>query len=307
MTVAFVTGAKGFIGCHLSLRLANQGTVVGGVGHGLWDVKDAAVWGVSQWINGAVELSNLDLLASYIGTPDVIYHLAGGSSVGPSIAAPKEDFSRTVNSTMEVLEWMRRKAPQASLLLSSSAAVYGAGHTQAISESSPVSPYSPYGYHKYLAEQLLESYAKSYGLRTSIVRLFSVYGTRLRKQLLWDLCQRFKECPTKISLGGFGSELRDWLHVTDAVNHMVFLGQAANEDCLVVNAGTGYGVTVKEVATIVRDCWELDTKIEFSGQSRAGDPQYLVADTQYSNSLGLNTEVQLADGIREYVEWFKRL
>ena len=92
-----------------------------------------------------------------VGPPDYIFHLAGGSSVGASIANPYEDFSRTVATTAELLEWMRLAAQNATLVSVSSAAVYGAGHTGPIREEHALLPFSPYGYHKLMMENLCQS------------------------------------------------------------------------------------------------------------------------------------------------------
>ena len=69
-----------------------------------------------------------------------------------------------------------------------------------------------------MTELLCESYARNFGLQTATVRWFSVYGPELRKQLLWDLCHRFKGRPATLEIGGTGNETRDWIHVTDAVS-----------------------------------------------------------------------------------------
>ena len=95
----------------------------------------------------------LDLLMAAQGTPDVVYHLAGGSSVGASLQAPSEDFRRTTISTALLLEWLRTKAPQAKLVCASSAAVYGdTGGLPATETYAPL-PVSPYGHHKLMMEQ----------------------------------------------------------------------------------------------------------------------------------------------------------
>ena len=190
MANILISGAHGFIGKHLARWLARQGHQVVGLGHGIWPAAEAASWGLSHWLNGDIQSGNLRLLQQASGTPEVVYHLAGGSSVGVAIANPREDFFRTVATTAELLEWLRVDAPQARLVTVSSAAVYGSGHDGPITEDSALTPYSPYGHHKRIMEELCRSYAASYGLRVSIARLFSVFGTELNKQLLWDLMCR---------------------------------------------------------------------------------------------------------------------
>ena len=145
MSNILITGAHGFIGKHLARWLARQGHQVAGLGHGIWPASEASSWGVTHWLNGDIQSGNLRLLQQTSGTPDVVYHLAGGSSVGVALANPREDFTRTVATTAELLEWLRVDAPQARLVAVSSAAVYGSGHDGPIAEGATLAPYSPYG------------------------------------------------------------------------------------------------------------------------------------------------------------------
>src|SRR6516162_4694928 len=184
MTV-WITGAHGFIGRYLVRELADRGETVHGVGHGAFDEPDRCRLGLRTWFNGEIDAANLNALAAAHGRPSKVFHLAGGSSVRLSIERPFEDFSRTVTSTARLLEWLRGFAPQCRLIVASSAAVYGANHVGPISEDATLTPMSPYGEHKLMMEQLCRSYARSFGIGCAVVRLFSVYGPNLRKQLLW--------------------------------------------------------------------------------------------------------------------------
>src|SRR5260370_2041579 len=116
--IAWVTGARGFIGRHVARHLANAGAVVHGVGHGIWPVQERRKWGLREWINGDISAGSLSTLATMGGKPAVVMHLAGGSSVGFSVAQPREDFARTVAGTAELLDWLRLSARQARLVAS---------------------------------------------------------------------------------------------------------------------------------------------------------------------------------------------
>lgn len=306
MDSVLITGARGFVGHHLAKVLNLKGVNVAGIGHGAWTDTERAKWGVSFWLNGDVTKRNIDIVQSEFGRPDVIFHLAGGSSVGPSLAAPEEDFRRSVLSAAELLEWARLAAPNVRLVLASSAAVYGSGHSELIRESDVLAPYSPYGYHKRIAEELFESYGKNFGLNIAIVRLFSVYGTELRKQLLWDVCGRLLKDPSLIILGGSGNEMRDWFHITDAVELLYMAAKEAKPEIALINGGTGKSISVIEVAGQLCNAWGMGTKLEFNGISRPGDPQFLVANIDHAASIGFKAKTSWQDGIAEYVEWFKR-
>lgn len=299
----WITGAAGFIGRALATRLAESGTRVVGLGHGAW--PDAARSGVSRWLNGDISAENLGQLAHDEGRPDCVFHLAGGSSVGAAIAAPREDFRRTVDATASLCDWLRLEAPETRLLAVSSAAVYGAGHEGAIAEDATTRPYSPYGYHKLMMEQVCRSYAETYGLRVIVARLFSVYGPGLRKQLLWDISARLAEGQDRLRLGGTGAEKRDWTDVRDIARALELLAPLATPLAPTVNVGTGRGVDVATIAQTLVSAWGAAVDTEFSGSGRPGDPASLVADPGRLDSLGFRWSIPMERGVMDYVAWRK--
>ncbi|MBX9795998.1 NAD(P)-dependent oxidoreductase [Sphingomonas sp.] len=300
MAVVWVTGGAGFIGSALLNLLSQQGHVVAGIG-------GAAPAGHAEssaaWAPGRIRMGGLDALAAQTGAPDYIHHLAGGSSVGVSIADPFADFEKTVAGSAILLEWMRQASPAASLVVASSAAVYGVGHDGAIPVTAAPKPCSPYGRHKQIMELMCRSYAESYGIRASIVRLFSVYGPGLRKQLLWDLCGKLSIQGSAV-LGGTGDELRDWVHVDDVCRLLAKAADLASLDVPVINGGTGVATSVRDIAQMTARSFDLsDAAISFSGLCRAGDPFSLVAARP---AEAFDWRHDLAQGIASYVAWFKR-
>ena len=275
-----------------------------GVGHGAWEDGEAERWGVRAWVRGEVTHGSLELLAGMAPSPDVLFHLAGGSSVAVSVAAPDEDFRRTVTSTAEALRWAARAAPAATLVLASSAAVYGAAGPRPIAESHPCLPCSPYGQHKRIAEMLAMSFARRRGARAAVVRMFSVYGPGLRKQLVWDLCVRLARNPEALELTGTGEERRDFLHVEDAARLLADRGMT-DVPGAIVNGGTGLATSVREAASRVMAAWGQEVPIRFSGRVRPGDPASLVADTRLALEGGWAPRVAFADGVADTVAWFR--
>ncbi|WP_413458816.1 NAD-dependent epimerase/dehydratase family protein [Herbaspirillum huttiense] len=313
MARILITGAHGFIGKHLARHLALEGHQVSGLGHGIWPPIEASKWGIAHWLNGEVQAANLRTL-QLRNDPDIVFHLAGGSSVGAAISNPREDFSRTVSGTVELLEWLRLDASKARLLAVSSAAVYGAGHEGPIAEHAMGTPYSPYGHHKRMMEMLCQSYGDTYGLHYRIARLFSVFGPELKKQLLWDICTRLNAGETNIVLGGNGNELRDWTFISDVVRALALLAKVddAPWSGLTVNVGTGVPTSVKEIAQKVTDAWisasnGMKPSISFSGQSRTGDPFSLVADPKRLEDLGFIWSSVLDEDIASFVRWFRQI
>lgn len=313
MACILITGAHGFIGKHLARHLAAKGHHVSGLGHGVWPPMEAARWGIQDWINGDVQAANLRVLQAR-HEPDLVFHLAGGSAVGTAIANPREDFFRTVVSTVELLEWMRLDLPCARLITVSSAAVYGSGFSGPIPEDAAGIPFSPYGHHKRMMESLCRSYGDTYGLDFRVARLFSVYGPELKKQLLWDLCSRLAGDESPLQLGGTGRELRDWTHISDVAAALALI--AFQEDPAqtgqTTNIGTGKSVSVQGIAQQVIDAWHEQSgepyrpPLCFSGQSRPGDPFSLVADPARLSRMGFSWKIPLSEGIGSFVNWFRQ-
>ena len=302
----WITGCNGFIGRRLARELADAGHTVHGIGHGAIEDADRERIGLGKWLNGEIEAANLNALAGLSGSPSTIFHLAGGSSVGLSIAQPYEDFSRTVSSTARLLEWLRGFAPDCRLIVASSAAVYGARYNGPISEDAKPDPMSPYGQHKLMMEGLCRSYAINFGLRSTIVRLFSVYGPHLRKQLLWDVCSRLQRGERTLVLGGTGAEVRDWIDVGDAARLFAKIAEVPQrEGYQIVNGGSGLGTTVADIASMVLKSWGSDIAVRFSGAVRPGDPFSLLADDAELRRLPFDWKIPLDRGLAAYVSWFK--
>ena len=296
--VALVTGACGFIGRHAARRLARAGWTVHGIGHGQFDAGERERWGMRAFASADVTLDNL--AASGV-RPELIVHCAGGSTVGYSLAHPHEDFARTVATTAAALEFARTRAAQARVVFLSSAAVYGDAGGAPLSEDARLAPVSPYGVHKRIGEDLCRLYATQFGVRAVILRLFSVYGAGMRKQLLWDASKRMRV--GEMSFSGNGEELRDWLHVDDAAALIAQAQALASADCPVVNGGTGTGATVAQVLRALAAALGRNDAPRFTGERRKGDPAALVADVSRALATGWRPQARWQEGVREYAAW----
>jgi UDP-glucose 4-epimerase len=296
-----ITGAHGFLGRHTARHFAQEGWRVIGMGHGDFTPEQALAWGIGTWIPGDVGPETLALVPT---PPDAVVHCAGGASVGQSLAAPLLDFERTVHTCVAVLEYVREHAPKARFVYPSSAAIYGATEAFPITEDTPAHPISPYGLHKEMAEVCCRDYAEQHGLAVCLVRFFSLYGSGLRKQLLYDACKKAQA--GAFEFFGSGQEERDYLHVTDAARLMLLAVQAASSACPVINGASGRGMSTSEVLTALAGCWGEGLAPRFNGVVKPGDPQRLVADTSKAAALGFTPLVDFQSGLRGYVAWFKQ-
>lgn len=295
---AIVTGAAGFIGSHVTAALIRRGWRVGAAGH-RGRQCDGAV--AHHW--GTLSLRSLSELTDQLGSVDAIVHCAGGSSVGPSLLDPAADFERTVLSTLHVLELMRARAPSARLVFLSSAAVYGAANIEPLHEDLPKRPISPYGAHKAIAEDLVAHWTAQFGLDATTLRLFSVYGAGLRKQLLWELSRRAAAGESPLTLFGSGEERRDFIAIDDAVDLIVRAADPAARPPPLINGGTGRGTSVRMLAESLLAALDRKAALRFSGDIKTGDPLTMVADMSRARAFGFDPSISLDEGLARYAAW----
>jgi UDP-glucose 4-epimerase len=301
-----ITGGFGFLGRAVAHKFKQLDYRVVGIGRGRWGPEEASAHGFDVWLDASVSLSSLMTLNERF---DLVVHCGGNGSVGYSLANPLQDFAKTVQGTSELLEFLRVTNSKALLVYPSSAGVYGAKEDAPIKETDSLNPISPYGYHKRIAEELLESYSKSYGIRVVVIRFFSIYGPGLTKQLLWDASSKLLAAVNnKAIFWGTGEETRDWIHVDDAAGLVLHLAKCTGAlsgaaNLQVINGASGIRVTVREVLTHLAAALGSATDIRFNGAFRAGDPRFYHADITQLRASEWRPSVSLDQGLADYAVW----
>ncbi len=303
MSRILITGAYGFLGRHVATLFKQKGCTVVGIGHGHWGSENPEDFGVDEWIEADVDQAGLSHVTGRI---DCIIHCAGGSSVGHSVNHPLMEFQRTVDSTMNVLEFLRIEQPSAKLIYPSSAAVYGDQPDIPLSEELQPAPISPYGLYKKIVEDLCEYYARNFDISIAVIRFFSIYGAGLQKQLLWDGCKKLASGEKEVTFYGTGNETRDWLHVKDAAE-LIYLLANRQTGYEIFNCGSGRRVTVKEILSILIKELQVSTKICMGNENKIGDPRHYWADILKVQQLGWTPQYEIANGLQEYVDWYRSI
>lgn len=298
-----ILGAAGFVGRYAARAFAGRGCRVLGLGHGSWSEAEWRQWGLAEWLNADIGIESLDRIAGQ-DVPHCIVHCGGSGAVSFSYANPLQDFERATSSTAAVLEWIRLCAPgKCRFVLVSSAAVYGDQGDSDATENSVRAPISPYGVHKLAAESLCESYSRFFGVSSSVVRLFSVYGEGLRKQLLWDALNKFSNDQNQFF--GTGNELRDWIHVEDAARLLALAGLRSQSHFEVYNGGFEHATTRELLAQLAFE-FGYKRDIVFNGETHKGNPRRLTSDCGHtSRLLSWTPTIRLSEGLARYATWFK--
>lgn len=297
MPTALVTGCQGFLGRHIVAALIAAGwrTV------GLDRLPGTAQADLAGYYSLTLPSPGIDDVLRAV-QPDALCHAAGPASVGGSLADPAADFRASVGALFNVLDAVRRNAPACRVLFLSSAAVYGDPARLPIAESEPHRPLSPYGYHKSLCERLLEEFWSVYHVPAANLRLFSAYGPGLRRQVMWDICQKILRAG-EIELFGTGDETRDFVHARDVGRAVALLFERASFCAEAYNLASGNETPIRDIADLLIRALGRATRVRFSGQARPGDPLRWQADVSRITGLGYQPSVKLADGVAEYARW----
>ncbi|ALT76190.1 NAD-dependent epimerase/dehydratase family protein [Paucibacter sp. KCTC 42545] len=300
---AVVLGAAGFVGRHTALALARQGCRVLGLGHGQWAESEWRQWGLTNWLDADIGLDALDRVTAG-EIPCCVVHCGGSGAVSYSYSNPLSDFQRATQSTATALEWIRLNgANKCRFVLVSSAAVYGDQGDSDATENSVRSPISPYGVHKTAAEALCESYSRFFAVPSSIVRLFSVYGEGLRKQLLWDALNKFRV--GQYQFFGTGNEIRDWIHVDDAGKLLTLAALCPQPTFEVYNGGFEHA-SIREILNRLSIFCGHRGGVTFNGETHKGNPRRLTSEHGHAQRLlNWKPEVGLDSGLKRYADWFK--
>ena len=292
-----ITGVAGFLGRYTAREFLRAGWQV----VGLDDIGPEGAPEKIEFHRLRLPSPALDSLIRKVA-PGCCIHAAGRASVAASLQEPASDFRDGVVVTFELLDALRRCAPHCRMALLSSAAVYGDPASLPVRETDPVAPLSPYGYHKRQCELLLEEFARLYALPSFAVRIFSAYGPGLRRQVVWDICERALTTG-RLVLHGTGSESRDFVHAGDIARGLAHLMEHAPAHGEIYNLASGTETTIREVATTLLAHLDLALQPEFNGQRTPGDPVHWRADLTRLKALGFSPTITLDHGLRDVAAW----
>jgi UDP-glucose 4-epimerase len=299
MKSALVIGVAGFIGRYVARYFSEQGWSVIGIDNS--PPENAPVANLAKYYR--LHLPDVEL-ASVLqeSSPDVCIHCAGRASVSQSITDPSADFHNGTVLTFEILNSLRLYSPDCRFIFLSSAAVYGNPESLPIKESQSLGSISPYGFHKRQCEQLCLEFTKVYDLPTSIVRIFSAYGPGLRRQVIWDICQK-AIAQNNVRLQGTGAESRDFIHALDIARALLVVAQSAPMEANIYNLGSGKEMAIAELATLILDALECKQSPEFDGLVPTGTPLNWQADMSKLQALGFSPSVSIEKGIKTFANW----
>ena len=237
---------------------------------------------------------------------DICINASGAANVSNSIHNPAFDYSLNVSHVFNILEAIRQTNNPCKFIQFSSAAVYGNPKQLPISELENINPLSPYGYHKWQSELLCEEFYKLYNIPSVILRVYSVYGAGLKKQLFWDLYNKAKTTD-ELVIYGTGNESRDFIYIDDLSKSIQKIIEYDKFNASIYNVANGEEIFIKNAVAYFFTCLDWKGKYKFSGEKREGDPLNWKSDIDRLRNVGYKPTVSFEEGIQRYCQWLKEL
>lgn len=303
-----VTGGAGFIGSHLveALTLLNprpQITVVDNFSTGKLENLDG--------FKDKIKIIRQDI--SDFGTlnprvfkdeVDVVVHLAALARMQRSINDPVETHIANVNGTLNMLDFAR-KAGVKKFVYASSSSVYGNQEELPVTEDLVPNPENPYATQKLIGEHYCKIYRKVYGLDTTALRFFNVYGTRMTlegeyKLVFGNWIEQIK-ANKPIGIFGDGEQTRDFTHVNDVVRAIL---SAINPDPFgfqAYNVCSGIETSVNQLADMFEPKYGVTNLPARAGEEKRKYGSY----DRIMTMLGWQPHMDLESGVKELRKYYE--
>lgn len=329
-----VTGGCGFIGCNLAAELISRGDQV-------LVLDNLARPGSPTnltWLRerGKFAFYHADTRNGHDMEPifrkhdvECVFHLAGQVAMTTSLENPRRDFEVNVLGSMNVLECVRVLAPKATVVYASSNKVYrGLDEAELVEKPTRYEPtgkkeiderarlefFTPYGCSKGAADQYMQEYARNFGLNTVVFRHSTIYGGRqistFDQGWVGWFCQKALDTQvdsaTSFTINGDGKQVRDLLHVSDAVAcYLAAHEHVAEARGNAFNIGGGYDNSMSLRELFHHLDRELGVKMNPRELPwRANDQKYFVADnSKAAEYIHWRPKMNKEEGISDAIAW----
>jgi nucleoside-diphosphate-sugar epimerase len=304
-----VTGGAGFIGSALVRGLL-------ALGDGSVEVIDNLSTGqrgnlgevAARVAFHEADIRNYDAIRPVIAGADTVFHIAAIPSVPKSIVDPVPSHEANIDGTFNVLQaCVEGKVRKVVYAASSSA--YGDTLVLPKIETMQPNPKSPYAAQKLMGEYYCSAFSSCYGIDTTSLRFFNVYGPRQDPGSPYSgIISVFMTCllqgiaPT---IHGDGEQTRDFTYVDDVVELVIKASKAPGVAGKVFNAGNGNRYSLNEIWAALQKIEGVSIAAKF-GPPRAGDVRDSQADTTAAvRELGHSPRFTIEQGLRRTLEWYR--
>ena len=306
-----VTGGAGFIGSHIAENLAKAGHEI------------VIIDNLDDYYSSELKKQNIDIVlksgdATFVNadvtdlskingiidsTVDYVYHEAAQAGIRISVEDPFKPNNVNVVGTLNVLK-ASFDAGVKKVINASSSSVYGKVKYLPFDEQHPTQPVSPYGVSKLAAEHYCRVFYEVYGLPTTSLRYFTVYGPRMRPDLAISIFTRKMLNGEPITIFGDGEKTRDFTYIDDIVDANTRLLDNKAIDGKVLNVGSGNRISVNDLVENLSAIIGTEFDIKYT-KSQKGDAENTLADVNLAKELiGYEPDFAIEKGLEKFVEWF---
>jgi nucleoside-diphosphate-sugar epimerase len=315
MQHVLVTGAAGFIGSHLCEALLGKGFQVSGIDNfDSFYSKEAKEKNLSvamrherfSFLQGdAGDRKLLDTLSPV----DIVVHLAARPGVLPSIKDPLSYIRTNVETTNNLLEWMKARGMR-KMVFASSSSVYGNNAKIPFEETDSVNePISPYAFTKRSCELMNYTYHVLYGFNIINLRFFTVFGERQRPDLAIHKFVRLLFSGKPITIYGDGKTARDYTYYTDTLQGILAAVNYVDQHDTVwqtLNLGNNSPVSLIDLVQTISEVAGIEPQLIYEDM-KPGDVNITYANIDAAKKiLGYKPTVSFETGITNFIRWFKK-
>ena len=307
---ALITGGAGFIGSHLVDKLMNKQwnlVVLDNLSSG--NLKNIHKWLKNKrfkFINS--DLKSIEATEKAVRDVELVFHLAANPEVRIGETDPSVHFEENLMATFNLLEAMRKTKQAKTLMLASTSTIYGEADVIPTSEEyGPLIPISIYGASKLGCEALAYSYAYTFDLRISVLRLANVVGLRTTHGVIIDFIKKLRVNPKRLEILGDGTQKKSYLHIDDCINAILFVANQFLESGKRVdfyNVGAMDQISVKKIAEMVAEQMRL-SNVKFTytggvngGRGWLGDVKYMHLSVEKLLKIGWKPKYNSEQAIR---------
>lgn len=307
-----VTGAGGFIGSHLVEKLILNGARVTAFIH----YNSRNDWGMIENIPDKtkknINIINGDITDTFavqraLKDKEIVFHLAALIGIPYSYEAPESYVNTNIKGTLNVMQAALTSNVE-KIVHTSTSEVYGTALYTPIDEKHPLQGQSPYSASKIGANKIAESYYHSFDLPVATIRPFNTFGPRQSARAVIPTIITQALNSDSINLGSL-TPVRDLTYVTDTVNGFIKIAESDKTIGKTINIGSGYGVTIGELAEKIREIVNPEATI-CCDQNRVrpdgSEVKKLICDNSLADQLmGWKPSVTLEEGLALTISWIR--
>jgi UDP-glucose 4-epimerase len=311
MAKLLITGGAGFIGSHLAkklLDLKNEVIIFDNLDSFYSkELKRKNLESISQsndyeFILG--DIRDYPALCAALEDVEIIIHEAAQPGIRASLENPMKTQEVNISGTLNVLRAAVTKNVN-RVVIASSSSVYGDANDLPYKEDNYPQPLSPYGVSKLAGDHYAKVFNEVYGLSTVSLRYFSVYGPRIRPDLVLPIFTNALVNNKKVTIFGDGKQSRDFTYIDDIVQATFLAMTKKNIDGEIFNIASGERVTINKLYTLIGEL--VDKKsTPIHEKEKKGEVRHTHANINKARKhLGYKPRYNIQQGLKIFIEWYQ--